>query len=712
MRAGMTAYAKTDNTSERANPKVRRGHLDRLAYLYIRQSTLKQVIRNTGSGALQYEFKQRAVELGWPSERIVSLDTDQAVSAASASNRKGYLELIDAISSGRCGAILCVNVDRLSRSDFDGLQLLRLCYVADTLVIDKDGVYDLREYNDRLVLGIKNLLGFAEHYLIASRSFDSTMAKARSGEHRYSLPAGLVHGQAGQIVLDPDEDVRRAVGLIFELFERFGQPRKVCRYFSERNYLIPRRIATGGGASRVVWGPLSRQRVLNMLKNPNYAGAYAFGRGKPRRKVVPCKDEDKQRSESDPNTWAVLRLDDHEGYITWEQYLRNIKCLSENKNDFKGGGKGVIRSGAALLQGTPLICGKCGRRMSLMYNKGKSHPAYACDYKANTWAGRRCQWIPARQVDHAVEGVLLRAVVPAQLRASIKAADQIDAQANKVERQYQAQLRRARCEADLAYRYLRSVDPENRHAAGALEKEWDEKLREVERLERSEPEGKRARLTEDERRKILSLAEEFPRIWRDEATKMERRKQLLRLLVKKVFLIKEGRDVLITIRWQTDAYTRLTVVRPDARLATPDVIERVRELAPDHTDTQIAEQLNMEGLLTRRGERYTKTAVTFLRRREGIPNSCPEQFYRSDLEQRGDGRYSLKALVRLLGIRKQRINKMCTEGSLDAIRAKPGGPWWILISPEEISRLKESLRHDEPHRDSHGSSKRCSGANS
>jgi DNA invertase Pin-like site-specific DNA recombinase len=679
--------------------KIRPDHLDRLAFIYVRQSSLAQVLQNTASTARQYDLTQRALGLGWPHERVVVIDQDLGQSGASATDRDGFQSLVSEVGLGHAGAVLCLEASRLARSCSDWYRLIEICALTDTLVIDEEGIYDPRQYNDRLLLGFKGTMSEAELHWMRNRLLGGKLEKAKKGQLRFRLPTGLVHEPNGQVILDPDEQVQAAVRLVFDLFDELGSARAVVKHFTDHQLLFPTRSWGGVRDGELGWKPLCQSRVRHILHNPTYAGVYVYGRTQTRSRTLPgeaprVKGRTRQVKRED---WPIVLRDAHPGYITWEQFLRNQQRLDDNRNFRPEDRRGATREGAALLQGI-VLCGLCGRRMSVRYSQ-LGIPRYVCGYARAHWAAKTCQFIPGDGVDAALTRIFLEAMQPAQLEVSIAALDQIEARAQQIDRQWQLRLERAHYEAKLARRRFCAVEPENRLVARSLERDWNEKLAEIERLEREYAALLKptAYLTSpEERQRILALAQDLPTVWHSSTTTHAERKQLLRFLIKDVTLTKRETTIHIGIRWQTEALTTLEIPRPqrvfDAKRTDPAVIDRIRELALTHTDEQIAALLNQEEFTTGTGLPFTRLRVQRIRYDYEIPTSCPYRAADCPDGQRGDGRYSARAAAGLLNVGVSTIAAWCRSSRLDGIRATTRGYWWIKLTPEIIAELRKPVR--------------------
>lgn len=682
------------------HPKIQPDHLERQAFIYVRQSTLVQVRDNTGSKARQYDLVQRAMNLGWPRERITVIDQDQGHSGASAVGRDGFQLLVSEVGLGRAGAVLSLEVSRLARSCSDWYRLIEICALSQTLVVDEEGIYDPNQYNDRLLLGFKGTMSEAELHWLRSRLQGGKLEKAHKGELRFRPPTGFVYDSLGQLIRDPDEQVQQAVRLVFDLFDQCGSALAVVQHFNTHGLLFPTRFWGGIRDGELVWHPLSNGRVLAILHNPAYAGAYVFGKTQTRTKTLPgeaprIKGRTRQLK---PEAWPIVLQEAHPAYITWEEFLRHLQRLDDNRTWRPEERRGAVRKGAALLQGI-VLCGRCGRRMSVRYIQDGSLPIYVCAQVHSQLAGKTCQFIMGPEVDAAVSQVFLEAMQPAQLEISMAAFEQIEARTRQIEQQWQLRLERARYEADLARRSFSRVDPENRLVARTLEHDWNEKLAEIEKLEHEYltlPKLMAHLVSPLERQRILDLAQDLPALWLAPTTSPAQRKQLLRFLIKDVTLTGLKTSIDIQFRWQTEAITTRQVARRpkscDVRRTPSAVVDRIRTLAANQTDTQIATTLNREGLTPGLGGTFTPSKVQWIRYAYQIATACPLAPGACPAGQRGDGRYSTRAAADLLNVNVSTIAAWCETGVLDSIQEAPHGPRWIQLSPDIIAKLRKPIR--------------------
>jgi len=608
--------------------------------------------------------------------------------------------LVSEVGLGHAGAVLSLEVSRLARSCSDWYRLIEICALSQTLVVDEEGVYDPNQYNDRLLLGFKGTMSEAELHWLRSRLQGGKLEKAHHGELRFRPATGFVYDALGHLILDPDEQVQQAVRLVFDLFEQCGSALAVVQHFNTHGLLFPTRFWGGLRDGELAWQPLSNGRVLAILHNPAYAGAYVFGKTQTRMQTLPgeaprLKGRTRQLK---PEVWPIVLQTAHPAYISWEAFLRHLQRLEDNRTWQPEEQRGAARNGAALLQGI-VLCGRCGRRMSVRYIQDGSLPVYVCAQVHSQRGGKTCQSILGTDVDLVVSQAFLEAMQPAQLEISIAAFEQIEARTRQIDQQWQLRLERARYEADLARRRFNAIDPENRLVARSLERDWNEKLAEIEHLEHeylSLPRLTAHLVSPAERQRILALAQDVPAIWQASTTSSAERKQLLRFLVKDVTLTTHQTSIEILIRWQTEAVTARQVTRRpksyDLRRTSPAVVERVRNLAANQTDAQIADLLNQEGLLPGLGGSFTASKVQWIRYAYRIASACPLAPGICPTGQRGDGRYSARSVAALLNVDVSTIATWCRTGILDSIQEVPHGPRWIQLSPNVIASLRKPAR--------------------
>ncbi len=598
--------------------KITVEHLKRNAYLYVRQSSLRQVMENTESRMRQYDLRQRARALGWSDEQIVVIDSDLGRSGASAADREGFQLLVTEASMGRAGLVMGLEVSRLARNSADWHRLLEICALTETLIMDEDGVYEPTEFNDRLLLGLKGTMSEAELYQLRARLIGGMMNKARRGELRVRLPAGLAYTAEGKVVLNPDKQVQESHNLLFETFRRVGSAHRTVRVFHEQELKFPMRMHSGPSKGEIVWRELTVSRVNEVLHNPRYAGAYCYGRRKQRRNHL----EGRVLVHYSPREeWHSLIPNAHEGYITWEEYEQNEKTLTANSRGGRNRGKYPAREGPALLQGLAM-CGLCGKRMTVRYHhrRGRLSPDYVCPGPEQRLAKPVCQSIPGQSIDDAIGELLLGVVEPCALDVALLVQQEVQARIEQADQLRYQQVERARYQAELARRRFMQVDPDNRLVADSLEAEWNDKLRE---LEKSREEYERLRqedrqVVDDEMRsKVLALARDFPRLWRDAKTPDRERKRMVRLMIEDATLTKND-SIMVHVRFKGGATKSLNLPRPLASWeewkTSTEVLEEIDRLLDEHTDGEIASILNERGFVSGCGKAFHVRRVQKTRR--------------------------------------------------------------------------------------------------
>lgn len=605
--------------------KVTNTHLTRTAFLYVRQSTLRQVLTNTESAARQYALRQRAIALGWPDTQIVTIDTDQGHSAASTVDREGFQRLVAEVGMGKAGIVLGLEVSRLARNNADWHRLLEICALTDTLILDEDGLYHPGEFNDRLLLGLKGTMSEAELHFIRARLRGGQLSKARRGELKTALPVGLVHDPAGRVVLDPDTGVRDAITHVFTVFHRTGSARAVVKEFTAAGLLFPVRVRTGTHKGDLVWMPLRHWRVLRTLHNPRYAGAFVYGQRREARNPATGK---KTMITLPPEKWFAFIPDAHPGYISLDQFQANQTALLGNAAAHGAEREqGPAREGSALLQGLA-ICANCGQRMSVGYHtrRGIQVPDYQCMRECIEGAASRCQQIPGAGVDAAIGQLLLDTLTPLTLEVALTVQTELENRADQADQLRRHQVDRARHRADLARRRYLAVDPDNRLVADSLEADWNEALRDVQAAQDDYEKTRaaaEAELTDEHKARIRALATDFPALWTNPATPQRERKRMIRLLIDDVTLAKTDR-IHAHVRFRGGQTTSLTIDIPPTgwqlRQTHPDTLAALNRLLDEHTDAGTAEALNAAGHRSGEGKPFTGRIVLHLRRAHHLPS--------------------------------------------------------------------------------------------
>ena len=678
----------------------------KLAYIYVRQSSLNQVKQHQESTKLQYRLVERAVSLGWPHERVQVIDEDLGKSGAGSVERRGFQKLIAEIGLGNAGLVVSLDASRLARNNRDWHQLLELCSVFAVLIADGERLYDPRAYHDRLLLGLSGIMSEAELHQIRMRLHQGERQKAARGELRLPLPAGLVYNRAGAIMLNPDDEVQARLHLVFAKFRELQSARGVMRFLRATRLPLPVRPLLGPSPHEVIWREADSARVRDILHNPAYAGAYVYGRRR--------KDPSRSRPGSVRGTikvavadWEVCLQAAHPGYIGWEEFMTNQRRLANNVSRYRTGQAGVPRKGSALLQGIA-ICGRCGQRMALHYSGSRSeYPVYCCRFDRDQRAGVLCQEVRALPVDSLVERIVLDALSPDQIAIALAAMDQLEEESQQLERQWALRRERARYEADRARRQYEAVEPENRLVARSLERAWEDKLRAVEAIEQEYAHWRSEEpliVGTAERAELQALGENLPWIWHAASTSTADRKHLLRFIVREVVLDQKRirGQVWMKILWQTGATSEHFVQRRVRSYQDYVDVDRLRQRIKElntagKMDKEIAAILNQEGFVAAHGCTFTYENVWLLRNRWGIP-SVKINGVGANPMRWPDGSFSVQGAASALGVTPQTVFDYLARGLLSGRQLTKGQPWQIDLSDDQISRLCERLRHTKRSR--------------
>ena len=681
----------------RAEGKVAGRHLDRLAVVYVRQSSPRQVRENQESARLQYGLIDRAVQLGWSRERVLVIDDDQARTGINVEGRPGFHRLVAEVSLDHVGLILGFQVSRLSRSCADWHRLLELCAVFDTLLGDLDGIYDPTLFNDQLVLDFKGTFSAVEHRLIKQRLLTAKNNKAGRGELAMRLPMGYVRRPSGEVTKDPDEQAQDTVALVFEQFERLGSARQLLRFLVENGIRMPCREITGPRKDELGWRRPNAATVHNMLQNPTYAGAYVYGR----RQLDPKKRRPGRPSTGwvvvKPEDWKVLIKDHYPAYITWDRYERNVKQLAANRAVEVG----VVRYGPSLLAGL-VRCGRCGRRMSVHYSGLGAVLRYWCRYDSQHLGGPQCQSLSGHPLDELVSELVLKGLEPAALEVSLKVAEDVEAERAAVRRHWEQRLERTRYECERAAREYHRAEPENRLVVRVLEREWEKALEAEEVLRQDynrflarEP----AALSREERDSIRRLAADIPALWSSPTTTDADRQRIVRLLVDEVTVtvVGESEQVEVEIQWHGGHENKTTLIRPVQRLEQlstyPDLLARAKALHAEGcwSSAQIAQQLTAEGHRSASSRPHiARDTVEILLKHAGVERRGPRKTKWPN-GQRPANEWTLLELSRETGIPRLTLYSWVRSGRLVGHRREGDGRGsWIVTADETVLvNLKE-----------------------
>lgn len=675
------------------NEKIRPSHLQRLAYIYVRQSTAGQVVRNRESTDRQYKLRHRAIQLGWPEHRVIVLDEDLAQSAAGMEQRGDFEQLITEAALGHAGLILSIEVSRVARNNAEWYRLLDLCGVTDTLIGDEDGLYHPGLFNDRLLLGLKGTMAEAELHVIRARLNGGIRNKAQRGELRRGLPIGFVWGeQDGEVLFHPDQAVAGAIRTVFEKFAEMGSIRQVWLWFRSQSLLFP---LQSNSAAEIQWVTASYTAIRTVLTSPVYAGAYAYGKTRHERYVDPAGRVRKRVRHLPRSEWAVLIPEHHEGFIDWETYQMNQDRIGRNTRPGPHQAGGAVREGSALLQGLA-TCGLCGRRLRVYYQGKNSTPGYYCaSNQITNGKGTWCLRVGGARIDDAVVRFFLEAITPAGMEAALRAEQEIEAEHEAEIAQWRLQVERATYEAQRAERRYRTVEPENRLVARTLEAEWEKRLSErtaaeaeLIRREHRRP----GRLTDEQRRQIHALGTDLKRAWAAPTTTDRDRKELLRTLLEevKITLQRAEAKAQLTLRWRGGTISELEVslwsCRTPPLRTDEDTIELVRRLAAHYPDATIAGILNRQGRRTVHDDRFSANSVGNLRRYWKIPRYIPPS-----APPTGE-LLTIEKAAQTLGIAPSTVHRWLADGFIAGEQLTPGAPWRIRMT----SQLRALFVEDTP----------------
>ena len=672
------------------NPKIAEHHCSKPAYIYLRQSTPGQVRHHQESTERQYALREKALELGWSESLIHTLDRDLGKTGTEMAGREDFKTLVADVSMGQVGAVFALEVSRLARSNLDWHRLLELCALTSTLVIDEDGCYDPADFNDGLLLGLKGTMAQAELHFLHVRLQGGKLNKAKKGELRFPLPVGFCYDSESRIILDPDEEVRGAVSLVFRLFRETGTAFAVMQRFAASALRFPKRSYGGAWNGKIIWGRLTHSRVLGILKNPSYAGMYVFGRYRYWREINPEGSVHKRIHAVAMPDWRVSLKEHHEGYITWEEFLKNQERLEKNRtNGEETVLAGPAREGLALLQGL-LLCGNCGRALTVRYvGQGGIYPCYQCNWlRREGLATRDCMSFRCDRLDAAIAEEVLKALQPAELELALAALEELESRDQTLLHQWQMRLERAEYEAALAERRYQEVDPSQRLVASTLERRWNDALLHLEDLKKqtAEFQCQEARVaTPEQKAKVLALAKDLPRVWHAPTTRAKDRKRMLRLLIKDITVEKPSnqKQLLVHIRWQGGATTNLTVQLPLSiadRLRYPAaLVDRVRELAHGLPDAEIANRLNREGHASAKGKPYTTQIVRWIRWRHQIPPAALKKSEESTVQQ----------VAKHFEVSPGVVYYWIDRSLIQARRLNSGMPYWITLNASDEQKLRD-----------------------
>jgi DNA invertase Pin-like site-specific DNA recombinase len=645
--------------------KITTRHRDRHAYVYVRQSTPKQVQHHPESQRNQYALVQRAIDLGWPASRVHVIDADLGQSGQD-SQRPGFQELVAAVSLGRVGLIVAYEASRLARNNTDWYTLIDMATVVGTLLADTEGVYDPSQYNDRLLLGLRGLLSEAELHILRLRMEAGRQRQIERGTYRQNLPTGLVRLESGEVVKEPDVQIQHVLELVFARFVSLGSCQKVLRSLRDDGILLPRRQRAGLHAGQLLWRKPTQAAISEILHNPAYAGAFVYGRRGPHPERRPGQMRQVRRPMAD---WPTIHHEMYPSYISWEQFMANQARMADNASTFARRARGMPRSGQTLLAGL-VVCGRCGYQMRVAY---KPRQRYTCTALAASHGAATC---PA-ELD------LLEEVLAAQQ------ADQA-----RLAQHYVDEVARAEYEAGLAQRQYQAVDPDYRLVASELERRWELALQALaearETAEQFARQPPAPRLAPEIQAHLRALGRTLPTLWKEDRLTAEQKKELLRSLIRHVTVRRPFADTLeAKITWVSGAVSALQLHPPISRQSDvqnyDQFVERILDLgAQGHSDREIARLLTEEGFRSARRPRVTASLVGEIRRaRSQI--SLTEQFR---TQAKLEGQWTVFGLSQELGVHRNWLYTRIRKGTLPATRHPVIGHYLIPDEPELLATLR------------------------
>jgi DNA invertase Pin-like site-specific DNA recombinase len=671
-----------------ANEKIKPTHLQRCAYVYVRQSTAAQVQHNRESTDRQYKLADRALHLGWSQSQIKIIDEDLARSGSGTSDRPGFALMTTEVALGHVGLILSIEVSRVARNSADWYRLLDLCGVTDTLIGDEDGLYHPGLFNDRLLLGLKGTMAEAELHVLRARLEGGIRNKAAKGLLRRGLPIGFLWGEEdGEVLFHPDQAVIHAIQCIFEKFTEMGSVRQVWLWFRSQGLSFP---SQSHSSSEIQWVTPTYTAIHHILTNPVYAGAYTYGKTHQEPYVDQTGRLRKRIRRLPRSQWTILIRDHHKGFIDWETYEMNQRRIGKNIRPGPHQAAGAIREGSALLQGIA-TCGRCGRRLRVYYQGKHSTPGYYC--AANNIVNGRgtyCLRVGGVRIDEVVSHAFLDLVAPAGIEAAFLAEKNTEADQQAAIAQWRLQVERARYETERSERRYRSVEPENRLVARTLETEWDSRLSE---LAATEAELARRQnqhpgpITDEQRTRIRALGADLRCVWEAPTTTDRDRKELLQTLLDEVIIAVEPAEskAHLILRWRGGAISELNLGLRSRKIppirTDEDTIDLVRRLAVHYPDAVIAGILNRQGRHTANDDRFTANKVGNLRRYWKIPRFDP-----GTVPAEGE-LVTVKRAAEILGTAPSTVHRWLADGFIAGEQITPGAPWRIRINEEIRARF-------------------------
>ena len=670
------------------NPKITPDHLSRGAVVYVRQSTLGQVVEHTESQKRQYALVESARTSGFVPVTVI--DDDLGRSGSGLVERPGFQKLVAQVCGGSVGAVFCIEASRLARNGRDWHHLNDLCALTGTLVIDADGPYDPRLMNDRLLLGLKGTMSEYELSLLRQRGLAVRDSKAKRGELRFALPPGYCWDELGRIVMDPDERVVETVHLVFRRFRDLGSARQVLIWARQHQIELPV-IRQSSTLRAVVWRYPAYHTVLAMLQHPLYAGAYVFGRRAQRTKVIEGRARKSEGHKKPMQSWNVLLRDHHPGYISWKEFEENQQMISENAHMQKRAARKAARGGRALLTGL-VRCGRCARMMHIYYGSQASH-AHRYQCIGDTVSTSACIGIGGVRVDRAVASALLESVSDHAVAAALQAEERFAHAQNDVRRAVMQELEAAQYEASLAARRYEAVDPAKRLVARELESRWNSDLERVAQLEErlAIVDAELAQRSPIDRAALMALAQDLPSVWNAPLADARTKQRIVRILIHEVVIdLDDASDeVVMTIHWVGGRHTEVRMPRvktgryPSHRHPSPVIV--MRKLGGKWPDRELAVTMNRMRCKSPDGGSWTVVRVRELRERLKIAPFDPQA--------QGEKAITVDEAARRLKICVGSVHRLIREGTLPATQLMPAAPWQIPLAALDSDAVRIGVRN-------------------
>jgi DNA invertase Pin-like site-specific DNA recombinase len=672
------------------NEKIKPHHLERGAYVYVRQSTPYQVRNHLEGKERQYALAERSKQLGF--QKVIVIDEDLGRSGDGTQERAGFGRLLACVCQGLAGAVLALEASRLARNNRDWHHLVDLCALTETLLVDSDGIYDPQQLNDRLLLGLKGTMSEFELGLLRQRAREAFEQKVKRGFALWELPVGFVRTEEGGIEKMPDRQVQQAIASVFQKFQQLGSARQATLWFREEQIPVPR-VKPGTAGQEIVWTLPSSGRIRQMLRNPCYAGAFAYGKTAARMVIQEGRARHSSRYRKPQSEWKVLIVDHHPGYISWEEYVENRRRLEANVvADSEG--SGAAKLGSALLSGL-LRCGRCGRKLQVLYSgNGGRVPRYVCHGDRGDRESSRCLTVGSLRLDRAVVHSVLQSIQPMGIESAIRMRERTQTEDDDKRKALELTLERARYEASRARRQFDAVEPENRLVASELEVRWNSALARVAEIEvRLAAVGQQAEpLGNEQEKELMALGEDLTALWNHPEAPAPLKKRILRTVLTEIVVDSDADSSAhrLHLHWAGGVHTQLRVERNKSgqhrHSADRSVIDLVRELAKVCPDKTIAAILNRLGYKTGHEKTWNASRVAGIR-----------WYHEIAPFQKQDGWLTLEQAARELQVSNTVVKRLIRERILPAHHVVECAPWVIKredLSLPEVQRQVNAVRHD------------------